>query len=80
MFNLAIDKNEEAQSFATVMGAVNLAAQLERKETPEMLESLLSCLYVFLKTSNLIGKQQYLAEMGGLVQLSEMICWQGKNE
>ena len=49
MLSSVVGNNEKVQEFATKLGAVNLAAQLEREKTPMMREAILGALSSFLK-------------------------------
>merc|ERR1712176_1734194 len=74
IFNSITANNPKVQIFATKVGAINLATQLEREKTPLMREAILGSLTAFLKQSNFPGKVQYVAQMDGLTQLSKWIC------
>ena len=80
MLSSVVGNNEKVQEFATKLGAVNLAAQLEREKTPMMREAILSALSSFLKAQNFPGKRQYIIELAGLDQLITWTCDSGEQE
>ena len=57
LFNSITGNNLKVQSLAVKAGAINLAAQLEREQTPEMREAILGSLSAFMKAASFTAKR-----------------------
>ena len=77
VFNAVTGNNLKVQTFAAKTGAINLAAQLDREQTPAMREVMIGSLSAFMKAENFPGKRQYILHQRGLEQLGEWISLSG---
>ena len=68
VFNRIVANNPRVQNFATKAGAINLALLLEwdERNNPKMNESIISCLFSYLRSANFDGKAIYINKCRGL--------------
>ena len=57
LFNAVTGNNQKVQNFAAKAGAINLAAQMDREQTPAMREAILGSLSAFMKSANFTAKR-----------------------